>query len=495
MNLTFDFDESASLTARMKVVGVGGAGGNAINRMIHEGLRGVEFIAINTDEQALEICEAPNKIRIGGKATQGLGAGADPERGRRAVEEDRNAVYEALADADMVFVTAGMGGGTGTGAAPVVAEIARDIGALTVGIVTKPFVFEGPKRTQRAEEGIAALKECVDTLIVVPNQRLLVIVPEDTPLDAAFRYADEILFSATKGISDLISIPGLVNLDFADVRAIMSEMGDALMGSSSARGENRAKTAAERAITSPLLENVSISGALGVLINITGGPDLTLHEVNTATSIIFEEAGPNANIIFGAVIDKDMREEVRVTVIATGLSSQNGRRRLPGLNRSAIQMPRSGSVQQREIPAIDRIDELSQEISKTTNSRIFNGNEVFIPKKDLHTRKAFEANEEAQRPQGGPQTNDEIRTSAARAHSVLREDALPAVFRKRTEERDTESPSLAVQKNNNGDKRISDSLDLDDEQQVNGKNNGKKGNDFLSDYEIPTYRRRRWSGF
>ncbi len=276
MNLTFDFDDANTSSAVLKVVGVGGAGGNAVSRMISEGLKGVGFIAINTDEQALEYCSAPTKIRIGTKTTQGLGAGADPQKGLRAVEEDRNAVYDALADADLVFVAAGMGGGTGTGAAPVVAQIARDIGALTVGIVTRPFIFEGAKRMTRADEGIYALKEAVDTLIVVPNQRLLSIVPQDTPLDKAFRHADEILWNATKGISDLITVPGLVNLDFADVRAVMGEMGDALMGSGIGRGENKAKIAAEMAIHSPLLEDVSISGALGLLVNITGGPKMSL---------------------------------------------------------------------------------------------------------------------------------------------------------------------------------------------------------------------------
>jgi len=371
MNLTFDFDDSPTASAKMKVVGIGGAGCNALNRMIAEGLGGVDFVAINTDEQALEICQAAARVRIGSKTTRGLGAGADPEKGRRAIEEDRNAVYEALADSDMVFVTAGMGGGTGTGAAPIVAEIARDIGALTVGIVTKPFLFEGPKRMQRADEGITALKECVDTCIVIPNQRLLTIVPTNTPLDKAFRFADEILFNATKGISDLISVPGLVNLDFADVRAVMSEMGDALMGSGVANGESRAKEAAEQAIHSPLLEDVSISGALGVLVNITGGASMTLHEVNTATTIIFEEAGPNANIIFGAVIDKTLADEMRITVIATGLSNHNGRRRLFGLNRPHVDFPMTSSINRLEIPAVDRIEEISGEMSKETSAKIF----------------------------------------------------------------------------------------------------------------------------
>lgn len=357
MNLAFDFDDSINPTARMKVIGVGGAGGNAIDRMIGANLRGVEFIAINTDLQAMEHCRSSNRIQIGRKTTRGLGAGADPEKGRRAIEEDKNAVYDALADSDLVFVTAGMGGGTGTGAAPVVAEIAKDIGALTVAIVTKPFLFEGPKRMRRAEEGIAALKESCDTLIVIPNQRLLSVVPKETPLNAAFNIADEILLNATKGISDLITIPGLVNLDFADVKAIMLEMGDALMGSGHANGEHRAVEAAKQAIHSPLLEEISIAGAMGVLINITGGPDMTLHEVNDATSIIFEEAGPKANIIFGAVIDPNLRDEVQVTVIATGLkSSSSGNVNTIGHRHYDID---STKVDYREIPAVDRINELS----------------------------------------------------------------------------------------------------------------------------------------
>lgn len=371
MNLTFDFDDTNRPTAKLKVVGVGGAGGNAINRMISEGLKGVEFVAINTDQQALSNCKAHNVITIGTKTTQGLGAGADPEKGRRAIEEDRNAVYEALADADMAFITAGMGGGTGTGAAPIVAEIAKDIDALTVGIVTKPFLFEGPKRIQRAEEGIAQLKERVDTLIVVPNQRLLTIVPKDTPLDAGFRYADQILFNATRGISDLITIPGLVNLDFADVRSVMSEMGDALMGCASASGENRAKSAAEQAINSPLLEDVSISGALGLLVNITGGPDMTLHEVSEAAGIISEEAGNKANLIFGAVIDKNLEDEIRITVIATGLSAPKTRRHYPGLNRTHYEVSKFASVNKKEIPAIDRVDEINEKMVEKTNVSSF----------------------------------------------------------------------------------------------------------------------------
>jgi len=359
MNLTFDFDDAAVNGARMKVVGVGGAGGNAVTRMIREGLTGVDFVAINTDEQALDYCAASTKIRIGTKTTQGLGAGADPNKGHKAIEEDKNTVYDALTNSDLVFVTAGMGGGTGTGAAPVVAQIARDVGALTVGVVTKPFLFEGPKRMQRAEEGITALKEYVDTLIVIPNQRLLTIVPMDTPLEKAFRFADEILFNATKGISDLITIPGLVNLDFADVRTVMSEMGDALMGCGLARGENRAKVAAEMAINSPLLEDVSISGALGLLVNITGGPNMTLSEVNTASTIVSEAAGRNANIIFGAVIDKAIEDEIRITVIATGLNRTHPKIK-PG---GPIAWSQAGTIKDnavlREIPAVRRQGEAS----------------------------------------------------------------------------------------------------------------------------------------
>jgi cell division protein FtsZ len=321
MNLRFAFDDSGTSTAKMKVVGVGGAGGNAINRMVEARLNGVDFVSVNTDVQAIELCKATSRIQIGRSLTKGLGAGANPDMGRKAIEEDRESVFEALQDADMIFVTAGMGGGTGTGAAPVVAEIAKDLGALTVGIVTKPFLFEGPKRMRRAMDGIAELKERVDTLIVIPNQRLLAVVPKDTPLNAAFQIADDVLLQATKGISDLIAVPGLINLDFADVKTVMSEMGDALMGSGMATGDNRAMEAAEQAISSPLLEEVSIQGALGVIVNVTGGEGMTLHEVNDATTVISDAAGDDANIIFGAVIDANMHDEMRVTVIATGFNS------------------------------------------------------------------------------------------------------------------------------------------------------------------------------
>ena len=321
MNLTFDFDETPAPSAKLRVVGVGGAGGNAVTRMISEHLTGVEFVAVNTDIQALEQCKSPCRIQIGRMTTKGLGAGADPAIGRRAIEESREALVDALSDSDMVFVTAGMGGGTGTGAGPLVAEIAKDLGALTVAIITKPFDFEGPKRMQRAEEGVREFKERVDTLIVVPNQRLLEVVPQDTPLLEAFKLADEILLNATKGISDLITIPGLINLDFADVRTIMSEMGDALMGTGISSGESRAVEAAKAAISSPLLGNLSIVGAAGVLVNITGPENMSLHEANAASSIISDAAGPDANIIFGAVVNPKMKKEVRVTVIATGFGN------------------------------------------------------------------------------------------------------------------------------------------------------------------------------
>lgn len=365
MSLAIDFDDVNKQSAKLKVVGVGGAGGNAINRMIDEGLKGVEFIAINTDEQALNMCKAPIKVQIGNKTTQALGAGADPDKGRRAAEEDRAAVHDVLADANMVFITGGMGGGTGTGASPVVAEVSKDIGALTVGIVTTPFKFEGPKRLERAEKGIAQFKQTVDTLIVIPNERLLSIVPKETPLNEGFLYADEILHSATKGISDLITIPGLINLDFADIVTVMSEAGDSLMGTSVVSGENRAKLAAEQAIRSPLLENISISGARGLLVNICGGPDMTLHDVSEAASIIQTEAGPNANLILGAVVDNEINDEMRITVIATGLSASQNRYHHPGLQRPRYDVNRTKGIDRREIPAIDRMAEISKDLKNT----------------------------------------------------------------------------------------------------------------------------------
>ncbi|NIR49462.1 cell division protein FtsZ [candidate division KSB1 bacterium] len=359
MNLRFAFDENNTSTAKMKVVGVGGAGGNAINRMIDGKLNGVEFVALNTDLQALNICKATCRVQIGRALTHGLGAGANPETGRKAIEEDKESVYEALSDADMIFVTAGMGGGTGTGAAPIVAEIAKDLGALTVGIVTKPFSFEGPKRMRRAEAGIAELKECVDTLIVIPNQRLLSVVPKDTPINSAFKIADEVLLHATKGISDLIAIPGLINLDFADVRTVMSEMGDALMGSGIASGDSRSLEAAQQAIASPLLEDVSIQGALGVLVNVTGGENMTLHEVNDATSVISEAAGAEANIIFGAVIDPHLDEDLRVTVIATGFNRNGKYSAMSNVRHRILEIPDFDHTD-REIPTFKRVKDTSK---------------------------------------------------------------------------------------------------------------------------------------
>jgi cell division protein FtsZ len=304
--------------AQIRIVGVGGAGGNAVNTMISSGLMGVGFIAANTDAQALRVNLSPTKIHLGGELTKGLGAGANPEIGRRSTLESEEEIRDLLAGADMVFVTCGMGGGTGTGGAPVVARIAKEVGALTVGVVSKPFLFEGKKRMRQAEEGLRELKANVDTLISIPNQRLLAVASRSQPLLEAFRKADEVLLQAVRGISDLITVHGLINLDFADVRTIMSEMGMAIMGAAMANGENRAEEAARRAIASPLLEDISIRGARGVLINVTGGSDLTLHEVNEAATLIQEEADDDANIIFGAVIDEALGDEIRITVIATG---------------------------------------------------------------------------------------------------------------------------------------------------------------------------------
>ncbi len=315
-------DERDIPGARIKVIGVGGGGGNAVNTMIGGNLDGVEFIATNTDVQALQRSAAPVKFQMGASLTRGLGAGANPDVGREAALEDRDALAELLQGSDMVFITAGMGGGTGTGGAPVIAQIAKEIGALTVGVVTRPFMFEGKKRKVQAEQGIRLLKEVVDTLITIPNQRLLAIAGENTTLQDAFKKADEVLLQAVKGISDLITIPGLINVDFADVKTIMSNRGLALMGTGVASGDHKAVEAAQNAISSPLLDEISISGATGILINITGASTLTLHEVNEAATLIQEEAHEEANIIFGSVIDDAMEDEVRVTVIATGFEQR-----------------------------------------------------------------------------------------------------------------------------------------------------------------------------
>ncbi|NWF57456.1 MAG: cell division protein FtsZ [Syntrophaceae bacterium] len=313
-----ELEENRKAGANLKVVGIGGGGCNAVNTMIKSGLMGVEFIGANTDAQALSACSAPIKVQLGAHLTKGLGAGANPEIGRNAILEDRDRVREILAGADMVFITAGLGGGTGTGGAPILASIAKEVGALTVAVVTKPFLFEGKKRHHQAEEGLKELRKNVDTLITIPNQRLLNIAGKEMPLLEAFRKADEVLLQAVQGISDLITVEGLINLDFADVRTVMSEMGMALMGTGAGNGEKRAVEAAQRAISSPLLEDITITGARGILISVTGGPDLGIYEVNEACMLIQDEAHEDANIIFGAVIDEKMREEVRITVIATG---------------------------------------------------------------------------------------------------------------------------------------------------------------------------------
>src|SRR6184192_3289120 len=317
-SIKFLFDEGVRLGASIKVVGIGGAGSNAVNRMIDAGLGGVDFLVANTDVQALKLSKAPVKLQIGAKLTKGLGAGANPDVGRQAALEDTDKVIEALEGADMVFVTTGLGGGTGTGAAPIVATLAAELGALTVAVVTKPFAFEGKKRMTQADRGLTDLRECVDTVITIPNERLLATLERGTSLFDAFRIADDILRQAVQGISDLIIVPGLINLDFADVKTVMHGMGMALMGTGAATGENRAIEAAKRAISSRLLEENSIQGAKGVLINITGGSDLTLYEVNAASTIIREAADGEANIIFGAVLDETMKDEVKITVIATG---------------------------------------------------------------------------------------------------------------------------------------------------------------------------------
>ena len=321
-SIKFMLEEGPPNGAVIKVIGVGGGGGNAVNRMIAAQVEGVEFIVANTDLQALKLSNAAVKIQIGQKLTSGLGAGANPEIGRKAALEDTEKIIEVLEGADMVFVTAGLGGGTGTGAAPIIASLAAELGALTVAIITKPFLFEGKKRAQQAEQGLRELRECVDTVIAIPNERLLQTVQRGTSLSEAFRTADDILRQGVQGISDIIQIPGIINVDFADVRTIMQGMGMALMGTGTARGESRSSDAARRAISSPLLEEASIQGARGVLINITGPENLLLHEVSEAASIIHKAADEEANIIFGAVLDDSMTDQVKITVIATGFDKK-----------------------------------------------------------------------------------------------------------------------------------------------------------------------------
>lgn len=328
----FELEENVNIGANIKVVGVGGGGSNAVSTMIEGGMAGVEFVVANTDIQALNSSKAGYKIQLGADLTKGLGAGANPDVGRRSAIESYNHIVEQLKGSDMVFVTAGMGGGTGTGGAPVVAKIARELGALTIGVVTKPFVFEGKKRTKHAEGGLSELKENVDALIVIPNQKLLTIAGDKTPLLDTFKKADEVLLQAVKGISDLINIRGLINLDFADIRTVMANKGLALMGTGSAKGENRAIEAATQAISSPLLENVKIDGATGIIINVTGGSDLSLYEVNEASMLITEAASEDAEVIFGAVIDPNLVDEVRVTVIATGFANEEKKDIMPAMN-------------------------------------------------------------------------------------------------------------------------------------------------------------------
>ncbi len=328
--MIFELEETVSQNARMKVVGVGGGGGNALNRMVDEGLQGVEFISVNTDAQALLNNKADVKVQIGKKLTRGLGAGARPEIGRQAIEENRDEVLHSLQNADLVFVTCGMGGGTGTGAAPIISQIARDLGALTIGIVTKPFLFEGRKRMRQAEMGIAEMRKHVDTMVVVPNERLLAVVGKGIPFQDALKKADEVLLHATQGISSLITVTGIVNVDFADVRTVMQNGGAAIMGTGMGRGENRAMEAVQQAISSPLLDNISITGATGVLINITGGEDLTLGEVTQISDVVKDAAGEEAEIIFGTVNDPAMHGEIRVTVIATGFDRQSTAAETPG---------------------------------------------------------------------------------------------------------------------------------------------------------------------
>ncbi|MDD5765597.1 MAG: cell division protein FtsZ [Candidatus Marinimicrobia bacterium] len=324
--MLFEFADFPDQKAKLKVIGIGGGGGNALNRMIESGLTGVDFIAINTDIQDLENNLAPIKIQIGKELTRGLGTGACPEIGRKAIEADRLPITNAIRGADMVFITAGMGGGTGTGASPIVAQIAREIGCLTVGIVTKPFLFEGTKRMRNAEDGIKTMKESVDTLIVIPNNRLVDIVERKTQLEEAFKTADSILLQATKGISDVINKHGVINLDFADIKTVMKDMGDAIMGTGMASGDERAILAAQQAISCPFLDDMTIKGATGLLINVTSGKTLSLTEFNEACQIITEEVGQDANIIVGAIIDENLADEIIITVIATGFAKEKGQK-------------------------------------------------------------------------------------------------------------------------------------------------------------------------
>jgi cell division protein FtsZ len=359
--------------ARIKVIGVGGGGCNAVNRMIEEGLQGIEFISVNTDAQALLLSGAPTRVRIGDKVTRGLGAGGNPEIGCKAAEESAEDLYEVLKGSDMVFVTAGLGGGTGTGASPIIAQIAKEVGALTIGVVTRPFSFEGSRRAKSAEEGISKLKEQADTLIVIPNDRLLQIVDKRSGLKEAFSIADDVLRQGIQGISELITVPGLINLDFADVKAIMSEGGAALMAVGHSNGEDRAKKAAEMAVSSELLD-ITINGARGILFNVTGGSDLTLYEVTEAASIIKETAHPDVNMIFGAVIDPNLQDEIRITVIATGFDRSTG-----GIGERATRLEKLQTLQRSKVVERREPETQVQHVSAEFEPRIINTDDMDVP--------------------------------------------------------------------------------------------------------------------
>ncbi len=378
----FLLDENIPKGAVIKVIGVGGGGTNAVNRMIAAQVEGVEFIVANTDLQALKMSDAPIKLQIGAKLTNGLGAGADPEIGKQAALEDTERIIDALEGADMVFVTAGLGGGTGTGSAPVIADLAAQLGALTVAIVTKPFLFEGKKRALQADQGLKDLKGCVDTLISIPNERLVRTMEKGTSLSDAFRVADDILRQGVQGISDIIQVPGVINVDFADVKAVMHGMGMALMGTGTAKGEDRAIQAASRAITSPLLEDASVEGAMGVLINITGSEGLLLHEVSEAASIIHESADENANIIFGAVIDESMNDEIKITVIATGFDKDSANnsvvslRKASNLNDGTIF---STNLEDGSLPGVSNSDLDTNQETPRVLERPYDKNDLEVP--------------------------------------------------------------------------------------------------------------------
>jgi cell division protein FtsZ len=359
--------------ARIKVIGVGGGGCNAVNRMIEEGLQGIEFISVNTDAQALLLSGAPTRVRIGDKVTRGLGAGGNPDVGQKAAEESAEDLYEVLKGSDMVFVTAGLGGGTGTGAAPIIAQIAKEVGALTIGVVTRPFSFEGSRRAKSAEEGISKLKEQADTLIVIPNDRLLQIVDKRSGLKEAFSIADDVLRQGIQGISELITVPGLINLDFADVKAIMSEGGAALMAVGHANGEDRAKKAAEMAVSSELLD-ITINGARGILFNVTGGSDLTLYEVTEAASIIKETAHPDVNMIFGAVIDPNLQDEIRITVIATGFDRTTG-----AITERSTRLEKLQTLQRSKVVERREPETQVQHVSAEFEPRIINTDDMDVP--------------------------------------------------------------------------------------------------------------------